>query len=63
MKKIYSIHGEGVITSPNTSIQSTIVYALGVAIEKETDPRVKEDLRAVEVLMMECEDSLIISEV
>lgn len=58
----YNINKTGEITSPDASIQSTLVYALGVAIEIETDVEVKKDLLRVETLLVNCTSGAITEE-
>lgn len=45
-------HKEAEFTSPDTSLESTIVYALGIAIEQEQHSQVKEDLLITQQIVM-----------
>jgi hypothetical protein len=51
---------EGVITAKNTSVLSTVIYALGIAVEHEDDTRVKKDLEAVEAALMRAKDLILV---
>lgn len=60
--KAFIASKEAEITAADTSVHSTLVYALGIAIEQEDDAWVKKDLEAVGTLLMGSEETIILTE-
>lgn len=58
--RVYNANTEAEITSADTSIHSTIMYALGFAIEAHKyDPALKRDLEAVENILANAETIIV----